>query len=353
MIPNINHKLFDIFKKKYEKILYPVILDLKKQDFTEKDIDKFINLIFNTHKIEKKVSDVIIDLSINAINLGGIKTTYDKSKKWLLKNSWNEDNLNLGSTIHKNINKTKKNISLILKENLGASVNWQKSAQKIYKIKELKAELPKYIDDLIKQSKKVLQNPTLINDYKKQIKLVQKQIDKLSNLGYKNPRLQKSYQNIINQIKKKSVEGLNAAIERAIKSKTHYYAQRIARTEIANSYGNAVLYNAKKNKMIVGVKSVLSSRHPKLDICDIHHSVNQYGMGKGVFPIIKLPPYPYHVHCMCNLIPVTKNQISFTKKVNRNKQIEKFSKENPKLKNLNDKIPFLTSTFHKIKKPVD
>jgi len=350
-MPNPNHKLFDEFKKKYEKILDPIIKELQKQNFTEKNIDALINKLFSTHQIEKRVTNVIIDLSIDAFVVGGSKVTYDTTKKWLLKNNWFEDDLNLSERIHKNIKKTKVGIASILKENLGHSVNWQKSAQKIYKLKDLPVELPKYMNEIVRLGKKALQDPALIADFNKSVKKYQKQIDKLTNLGYKTPRLQKAYNNIIKQVKKGSIDGLDKGIERAIKAKTHYYAQRIARTEIASAYGNAVLYNAKKDERIVGVRSVLSSRHKIIDICDVHHSVNQYGMGKGVFPKGKVPPFPYHVQCMCSLVPVTNNQIQRTKKVNRTRQINKFVKIKPTLENKKGEIPFLTNKFHKIRKP--
>ncbi len=133
-MPNPNHILFDKFKKKYDRILTPIVIDLQRANYTIEGIDSFINTIFGKYKIEQQVLDVIIDLSINAFAIGGVKTTYDTSKKWLLKNHWNPESLSLSKTIHKNINQVKSQIGYILKEELGQSVNWQKSAQKIYKI---------------------------------------------------------------------------------------------------------------------------------------------------------------------------------------------------------------------------
>ena len=343
---NPNHKLFDKFRLEYDKILTPVVKDLQKAGYTEKDIDQLINKLFNIHKVEPKTTNVILGLSIDAMALGGAAIATSEitnTKKWLLKNTWVKGELSLSKSIHKNINKTKQNISAVLKANLGESVNWQKSAQDIFKLKDIKAELPEYMNKLVKQGKKALQDPALIADFKKQAKKAQKQIDKLANLGYKNPRLKKAYQNIITQVNKGSIEGINKGIERAIKAKSKYYAERIARTEIASAYGNSVLLEAKSNKKIIGVKSVLSARHPKPDVCDLWARGNLYGFGQGVYPKNKVPRYPYHPNCMCQLVPLTSAQVGKIKPVNKNRQISRFKKKNPQIVNKKGQIPLFTT----------
>lgn len=341
----LNHSLFDEFKKKYDKILTPVVKDLQKAGYTAKDVDNLINKLFHVHKVESKTTNVILGLSIDAMTLGStavVVTNIVDTKKWLLKNTWIKGDLNLSKTIHKNINKTKSNIAHILKQNLGESVNWQKSAQDIFKIKDIKAELPKYMDDLVKQGKKALQDPTLIADFKKQAKKAQKQIDKLSNLGYKNPRLKKAYQNIITQVNKRSIEGINKGIERAVKAKSKYYAERIARTEIAQAHRNAVLLEAEESKKVIAVRWVLSSRHPKQDICDVHARANLSGMGPGVHPKKRVPIYP-HPNCMCDLVPMTTAQVGKIKRVNKKRQLVKFKKKNPAILNKKGEIPLYTA----------
>ena len=134
------HDLFDEFRKKYDKILNPVILDLQKAGFTPDDIGKtindFIDQSFVKFQIESKVSTLVVDLTINAFAVGGlpvIQNQYQNVKSWLLKNNWIEGELTLSKTIHKNIGELKKGIGVIVNETLGNSVNWQKTAQKIYK----------------------------------------------------------------------------------------------------------------------------------------------------------------------------------------------------------------------------
>ncbi len=347
----VPHDYFDEFQKKYNKILAPIIRDLKKKKLKPSEIDAFLDSLFKKYDIENKTADVIVGLSVNAAVLGGANVTKNMAED-LLKNNWFPGDLTLSERLHNNIKNIKIGISTTIKETLGNSVNWNKTAQKISKIKDLKADLPKYMKDLIKQGKKVLVEPAEIKAFNNKLKAAQKQIDKLSNLGYKNPRLKKAYTNIIKQVQKGSIVGLEKGIERAVLAKTRYYAERIARTEIAAAYGNAVVYTAQHDKRIVAIKSVLSARHPKLDICDVHSKVNQYGIGRGVFPKYRVPPFPYHVNCMCSLVPLTDNQITKGKKVKRMKQINKFKEANPKVAiKKNGKIPHLTNEFFKVRKP--
>jgi len=360
MATNPNHVLFDEFKRKYDRLLTPIVSALQKQNWKKEDIDKnidrFVQSIFASQNFEEKFTGLTIEMSINAFAIGGLPISQSKIKettKWLLKNNWHEGALSLSKTIHSATNKIKAEIGVVMKETLGQSVNWKKTANKISKIKDIKAELPKYIKDLLSTGKKVLQDPALINDFNKKVKKYQKQIDSLSNLGYKNTRLKKAYQNIITQVKKGSVEGLKKATDRAVRAKTSYIAERIARTEIANAYGNAVVYRAQKDKRIVGIRSVLSSRHSKPDICDLYANANLHGMGKGVSPKNKSPHFSYHVNCMCNLVPVTAHQVNATKKVNKQRQIKKYTDIHPELLDKKGEIPFYSEQIFKPRVPTD
>jgi len=360
MATNPNHVLFDEFKRKYDRLLTPIVSALQKQNWKKEDIDKnvdrFVQSIFATQNFEEKFTGLTIEMSISAFAVGGLPISQSKIKettKWLLKNNWNESAFSLSQTIHSSVKKIKTEISTVMKETLGQSVNWKNTANKISKIKDIKADLPKYIKDLLSTGKKVLQDPALINDFNKKVKKYQKQIDSLSNLGYKNTRLKKAYQNIITQVKKGSVEGLKKAAERAVKAKTSYIAERIARTEIANAYGNAVVYRAQKDKRIVGIKSVLSARHSKPDICDLYANANLHGMGKGVSPKNKSPHFSYHPNCMCNLVPVTAHHINATKKVNKQRQIKKYTDIHPELLDKKGEIPFYSEQIFKPRVPGD
>jgi hypothetical protein len=355
----VPHDLFDEFRRKYNKLLEPIIRALKKtKNLKLSEVDKLIDELFLNLDIEEKVSNIITDISIKGAILGDAiipKEKFKETAENLLKNNWFDDNLILSERIHANIKNIKNGIKSTVKETLGASVNWNKTAGKIFKIKNLNAELPQYMKNVLRVGKKALVDPALINVYNRKLKIARRNIEKLSNLGLQNPRLKKAYNNLLKQVEKGSIEGIEKGIERAVLAKTRYYAERIARTEIASAYGNAVMYSSQKDNNIVAIRSVLSSRHNILDICDVHARVDQYGCGKGVFPKNKVPPFPYHPNCMCSLVPMTANQVDCKKsKVSRKKQIKKFVDQNPKVAiQKTGKIPHLTNDFIQVRKPIN
>ena len=97
---------------------------------------------------------------------------------------------------------------------------------------------------------------------------------------------------------------MQEVINRAIKEKSYYNAQRLVRTETAKAYGDSFFDKILKNNDIVAYQSILSPRHPVPDICDFYANTDLYGLGKGVFPKNVGPEYPYHPNCLCILKPI-------------------------------------------------
>lgn len=70
-------------------------------------------------------------------------------------------------------------------------------------------------------------------------------------------------------------------------------ARRVFRTEINRAHGEAYRAAAFDHPDVIGTRFLLSPSHPKVDICDMHASVNRYGLGRGVYPKGK-SPWPAH-----------------------------------------------------------
>lgn len=70
-------------------------------------------------------------------------------------------------------------------------------------------------------------------------------------------------------------------------------ALRLFRTEINRAHGEAYQAAAFEDPAVIGTRFVLSPNHPRVDICDLHASVNLYGLGPGVYPKGK-NPWPAH-----------------------------------------------------------
>ena len=90
------------------------------------------------------------------------------------------------------------------------------------------------------------------------------------------------------------------AVAIAVKSRNamdggkHYRATlQVMRTETIRAHGLAHRAAAAADPDVIGVRYMLSPRHPAPDICDVHANANIYGLGKGVYPPDR-SPWPAH-----------------------------------------------------------
>ena len=97
---------------------------------------------------------------------------------------------------------------------------------------------------------------------------------------------------------------LDNAIYVATQERTRYFAERIARTELARAYHDGVTARWDNDPDCVAYQWRMSQSHPVTDICDLYAGADLYGMGAGVFPKGKVPELPAHPHCMCYLRPL-------------------------------------------------
>ena len=72
------------------------------------------------------------------------------------------------------------------------------------------------------------------------------------------------------------------------------HALGVFRTEINRAHGEAYMLGGEEHPDFGGWKFLLSPRHPRKDICDMHASVNRYGLGPGVYPSREKTPWPAH-----------------------------------------------------------
>lgn len=92
------------------------------------------------------------------------------------------------------------------------------------------------------------------------------------------------------------VDRIDGTIRRAVLRDTtsplrHF--KRLFRTEIARARIISYRESAFEHPDVIGVRFKLSPRHPRKDICDMHASVNRYGLGPGVYPRNR-SPLPAH-----------------------------------------------------------
>lgn len=101
-----------------------------------------------------------------------------------------------------------------------------------------------------------------------------------------------------------------AAAEALMTGENNAYRQavRVVRTEIIRAHGHAHRAAMNLHPDVVGVKFTLSPRHPRPDECDMHASVNRYGMGPGIYPIDR-SPWPAHPETYSYEQPVFSDEI--------------------------------------------
>lgn len=80
-----------------------------------------------------------------------------------------------------------------------------------------------------------------------------------------------------------------------------YNALRLARTELTAAYGEGVIASAKATPVVKYVKWVISSSHPRKDICDTNATGGTNG--NGIYEAMSCPIYPAHPNCICTLQP--------------------------------------------------
>ena len=112
------------------------------------------------------------------------------------------------------------------------------------------------------------------------------------------------------------------AVYVATQERTRYFAERIARTELARAYHDGVTARWDNDPDCVAYKWRMSQSHPVTDICDLYAGADLYGMRPGVFPKGKVPELPAHPHCMCYLWPLMSGSLKLksetpTERVNK------------------------------------
>ncbi len=97
----------------------------------------------------------------------------------------------------------------------------------------------------------------------------------------------------------------NNRLERALKiaqfERNRYFANRIAQTELHRADTDRIASNVMADAELEVVQIVLSSTHPKDDICDLHAKVDKWELGPGCYPKALAPKPPFHPFCRCLL----------------------------------------------------
>ena len=162
-------------------------------------------------------------------------------------------------------------------------------------------DLPNFLQDIVAAGRRA-DIPRA--DLLRMLKPVKKEIAKRTTAG-----MRAAYTQLVRAVEAQNEKALENAIYVATQERTRYFAERIARTEMARAYHDGFLARWDADENCIAYQWRLSGRHPVYDICDLYAKANLYGLGAGIFPKGKVPLIPAHPNCMCFLKPVIRGML--------------------------------------------
>ena len=106
-------------------------------------------------------------------------------------------------------------------------------------------------------------------------------------------------------------------------------ALRVFRTEINRAHGEAYMLSAEESVDVGGFKFLLSPAHPEIDICDMHASVNAFGLGPGVYPDRARVPWPAHPNTLSYIEVVFADEITKRDRTSKETRIDWLKRQSP------------------------
>lgn len=224
----------------------------------------------------------------------------------LFAQSWTPDNLTLSERTTRGGFLVRELVARTISEQIKKSATYRQASLAIFDGYQEAGiiptqSLPKFLQDLTQVARRA---GVSRGEILAALKPIRRQIAKGTTAG-----MRAAYSQLVNALEDQNEKALNKAIYAATQERTRYFADRIARTEMARAYQDGFLLRWDNNDDCVAYQWKLSGRHPRYDICDLYAKANLYGMGAGVFPKDKVPRLPAHPHCMCFLKPVIRGMI--------------------------------------------
>ncbi len=155
--------------------------------------------------------------------------------------------------------------------------------------------LPAQLLDLVQRAVSGGYDPALIGDLRKF------RADYIDQIGGRFPdtsKLGAAYRDLAQKLESGTGQQIANAIQAAVNQKARYLGERIARTEMARANYEGFISDKLQDSKVVAIRFRLSPGHPKEDICDLITKMDS-GLGEGVYPVNRLPDYPFHPNCIC------------------------------------------------------
>lgn len=284
--------------------------------------DKAMAEAIKATKFTEKLTDAVIKEARALV--GTVKKDGPAFRKIWLNKVWTGDKMTLSERV--NDLKRADEIKASIKASMKAGESWVDMANSLKDKNLQKADIAKHATELEQAARRAMVNsdPKLYTEYRSALKRSVSQVEKLAKDGAPTQRLKAAYQQVIDATETFSEKALDKAVDNIVREKARYNAERIARTESARAYIQNVYGDVSQDEQAIGIGYDLSPEHPRTDICDLHTSVDAYGLGKGVYPLSNLPPYPFHPSCICQAYTVYEGDVKANPKA-----VEKFLRSRP------------------------
>jgi len=201
-------------------------------------------------------------------------------------------------------------VSDAIRESMKIGKGWNGLARDIAKTDLISSDPTKRMGELVDKARAAFRgDPVAVAEYKKEVAKATAHISRLKVDDRATGQLRRAYQRVLTATEIGSEKAVTAALEKAVASKMKYNAQRIARTEMSKAYGEGRIAEAKADPDIAALRWVLSGSHVDVDPCNDNATEDRYGLGPGVYPPDKLPEFPQHPNCQCDVEPVFADEI--------------------------------------------
>jgi hypothetical protein len=288
--PNELQKLFIKAKKEF-KPLYLELNEAIAENIGENTPAVAVDIAYRETDFLNKSQDIInkTQVASSASAFSGTQILLDLglAKDYFLYTKF-ADGVNLSDTIHSG--ESQKAVKSVLKDAFKVNTSATKVMKDLNIATAGKTEIETGINEIIKSFKGA--------DAKETVKSLKKLKRHIANLK-EDSSLKRSYERLVKAVEGGKEEAIIKAIEKATTQQAKYINERITRTEMARAYDMSVSRAIEEEEGAIGFRWLLSSGHPRPDICDCYAEADAYGMGAGVYPADAGARIPAHPNCLC------------------------------------------------------
>lgn len=255
--------------------------------------------------VQEELADLLLEAAINGTGMDRkafTRSMIDAMRSTLVNLPWSADNMPLSQRLHKLNGVARQALDDEIHTAMRKGTTWQTLSRQLYdgyghggKLRRAE-DIPGYLKQLQQAARRVIgDDPEAMQAYNALLR----QVSRL-----KTPGLRAGYAKLLEAAKHGTVAAEAKAIHTALEERSRYYAERIARTELARAWADGFYVRTLGDADVVAYQWRLSSNHPVHDVCDFHAKADLYGLGPGIYPKNRMPPMPAHPHCRCHLVEV-------------------------------------------------